>query len=176
MLKSHRLQVEQSELREKINAALDRDDLTDAERAELDGFTKRAQQIETELRAALVSESHESETRAFSDDAEGREIRSLLDNLSISDYLSPATGGMPIEGRAREVNEALKVPLFGATGGVSIPWLALETPEMRAAYLAGLEKRGLHGHRRLRRRDRAASYPSTAFRRRHYGRAGSPDR
>ena len=141
MLKSHRLQVEQSELREKINAALDRDDLTDAERAELDGFTKRAQQIETELRAALVSESHESETRAFSDDAEGREIRSLLDNLSISDYLSPATGGMPIEGRAREVNEALKVPLFGATGGVSIPWLALETPEMRAAYLADREKR-----------------------------------
>ena len=141
MLKSHSLQVEQSELREKINAALGKDDLTDQERSELDGYQKRAQQIEGELRAALTAESLEIETRAFAPDAEGREIRSLLDNLSISDYLSNAVGGLAIEGRAREVNEALKVPLFGQSGGVSIPWLALETPEMRAAYLADREKR-----------------------------------
>ena len=141
MLKSHRLQVEQSELREKINAALDRDDLSAEERSELDSLTKRSQEIETELRAALTAESLEMEKRTFAPDAEGREIRSLLDSVSISDYLSPATGGMCLEGRSRELNEALKVPLFGQSGGVSIPWLALETPEMRAAYLADLEKR-----------------------------------
>ena len=140
MLKSTTLQLEQSELREKINAALGKDDLTDAERAELDGWQRRAQQIEGEYRAALTAESLETETRAFADDPEGREIRSMLDNVSIGEYLTPAVGGMPIAGRAAELNQALKVPLFGAAGGVTIPWLALESREVRAM-LEDMEKR-----------------------------------
>lgn len=127
MLKSQKLQVEQSELREKINAALGKEEITDEERGELNGLTRRCQDSEIELRAALVVESADSEKRTFADDGEGREIRSMLDGVSISDYLSPASGGMGLEGRARELNEALKVPLFGASGGVSVPWQALET-------------------------------------------------
>ena len=136
MLKSHSLQVQLSETREKINSALDKETLEDAERAELDGLRKRAQEIEIELRAAMVAEGTEAESRINSGDAEGRELRGLLDDVSISEYLAPATGGMPIEGRARELNEALKLPLFGGAGGVSIPWALLESRERRDAIAA----------------------------------------
>ena len=127
MLPSHRLQVEQSELREKINGFLGRDDLEDGDRAELGNITKRAQQLEIELRAALVIEGADSETRTNADSSEGREIRSLLENVSIADYLTPAVAGIGLEGRSRELNEALKVPIVGGSGGIPIPWVALET-------------------------------------------------
>ena len=127
MLKSHKLQLEQSTLREKINASLDKDELEDSERSELNGLTKRAQEIEVELRAALTSEGLDSEKRTMTDDAEGREIRGLIKSVSIGDYFTPASGGQGLDGRAKELNEALKVPIVGGIGGIPIPWLALET-------------------------------------------------
>ena len=65
------MQVEQSELREKINGRLG-EDLTDEKRGELDGWTKRAQELEVELRAAIVAQPPE-ETREVTVDAEHRE-------------------------------------------------------------------------------------------------------
>ena len=64
MRKTVKLQIEMSEKREKINALLGKEEgLSDEERAELDALTKRAQEIEIELRAALVVDS-EAEERA----------------------------------------------------------------------------------------------------------------
>ena len=63
MRKTVKLQIEMSEKREKINALLGKEELSDDERAELDTLTKRAQEIEVELRAALVADG-ESEERA----------------------------------------------------------------------------------------------------------------
>ena len=54
MRKTVKLQIEMSEKREKINGLLGKDELSDEERAELNVLTKRAQEIEIELRAALV--------------------------------------------------------------------------------------------------------------------------
>ena len=128
MLKSHKLQVEQSELRERINGYLGKDELDDGERGELDGLTKRGQALELEFRAALVAEGMDAETRTFRGDAEGREIRSMLNDVSIAnDYLYAAVAGKAIEGRAAALNAALAVPIVGGSGGVAIPWAALET-------------------------------------------------
>ena len=126
MLKSTKLQLEQSELRQKINAALEKDDLSNEERADLDNSTKRAQALEIELRAALVVEAADAETRSMADDGEGRELRSLLAGVSIADYLGSASAGHGLDGRTRELNEALKVPIVGGNGAIPIPWQALE--------------------------------------------------
>ena len=131
MLTSHKLQLEQSTLRESINGFLGKDEISEEDRDELDRLTKRAQSLEVELRAALTSEGLENETRTFKDDGEGRELRGLLGRVSIGEYLAPASAGQGLEGRARELNEALKLPLVGATGATPIPWLALETRENR---------------------------------------------
>lgn len=127
MLTSQKLDLERSELKEKINGFLGRDDLTADDRAEMANLTKRAQEVEGEYRAALTAESLDSETRTNAPDGEGLEIRSLLDGISIADYLTPAVAGIGLEGRARELNAALHVPIVGGSGGIAIPWAALET-------------------------------------------------
>ena len=60
-------------------------------------------------------------------DGESAERRRLLEGVSLADYLTPASSGRGIEGRAAEVNAALEVPLAGAGGGVAVPWHVLET-------------------------------------------------
>ena len=125
MLKSIQLQVEQSEIRQKLNIALGKDEIGDDERAELDLLTKRAQELEIELRAALVADSLVTDTRIVADDGEGRELRGILSSVSIADYLSPATAGQGLSGRALDLNQALGVPVVGASGTTPIPWVVL---------------------------------------------------
>ena len=50
----------------------------------------------------------------------------LLREVRMSEYLSPAAGGVGLTGRAAELNAALEVPTSGPSGGVAIPWAALE--------------------------------------------------
>ena len=64
MTSKQKLQLEQSEKRQKINEFLSLDELTDDQRNELDVLTKRMQSLELELRAAIVVEGEEEEARA----------------------------------------------------------------------------------------------------------------
>ena len=57
MTATHRLQLEQLDLKKKLNALLGVDgDLTDEQRAEMDALTKRLENSDGELRAAIVAE------------------------------------------------------------------------------------------------------------------------
>ena len=111
MLASQRLLVEQSELRERVNAALGKDALTDEERAKLASDTKRLQELETELRAALVVEGAE-EQRAAADapDAEMRERLELRRRASVTNYVTAALGGMQVTGAEAELRAAAGIP------------------------------------------------------------------
>ena len=96
------------------------------------------QQIEPELRAAIVAEGTEEAQAAgqFSDVADGEqaEVRALLDRVSIADYLTPAGAGRGIDGAAKELNEALQVDVIRQVWRcVSVPWRVLAGPEVRAA-------------------------------------------
>ena len=130
MTRRQKLQLEQSENRQKINELLGLDELTDEQRGELDTLTKRMQHIEVEMRAAIVAEGEEeAETRGMfgnNGDGEPAEVRQLLGTVTLADYLNPAAAGGGIEGRARELNEALKVPTAGKSGGVAVPFEVLE--------------------------------------------------
>ena len=46
--------------------------------------------------------------------------------MTLADYLNPAAAGGGIEGRAAEVNAALKLPTAGQRGGVAVPWEVIE--------------------------------------------------
>ena len=136
---SQKLQIEQSEKRQRANDLLGREKLEDTERDELGAGTKRLQEIEVEYRAALVIEGaeHDAAVGQFADgtlDAEKAEVRALLDAVSLTDYLTPAAAGVGTEGRARELNAALGLPATGKGGGVAVPWRVL-LPD------GGLEKR-----------------------------------
>ena len=118
MTARQRLQLEQSEIRQKLNEllAIEPDKLTKEQRAEMDKHTKRAQQVEVEMRAAIVAEGEEEAAAAgqFQDgDGESAEVRGLLQRVNIADYLSPAAAGSGLIGAAAELNAALGVELAG---------------------------------------------------------------
>ena len=129
MTATQRLQLEQLDLKKKLNALLGVDgDLTDEQRTEMDAHTKRLEQSDGELRAAIHAEG-DDEARALAAhgtdgaDGESAERRRLLEGVSLADYLTPASSGRGIEGRAAEVNAALEVPLAEQAGA----WRCLGT-------------------------------------------------
>ena len=86
-------------------------------------MTKRMVEIEPELRAALALEG--SESKEFETSGEGAEVRSLLERVTLNDYLAPATNGVGTTGSAVELNAALDLPMMGQSG-IAIPWQVLE--------------------------------------------------
>ena len=131
MTAKQRLQLEQLAAKKKLNELLgvDPGDLTDAQRAEMDTLTKRLEQSDTELRAAILAEGDDEQRALAADggDGESAERRRLLDGVTIADYLSPASTGRGLEGRAAELNAALEVPLAELGAAWLLPWHVLET-------------------------------------------------
>ena len=110
MTKSQRLQIEQSEKRQKLNDLLALDELTDEQRGELETLTKRMQQLEVELRAAIVAEG-EAETRAreSAPDTEQRERLELRSRASLTSYVQAAIAGRRVAGAELELLQAAGV-------------------------------------------------------------------
>ncbi|MDE0002709.1 MAG: hypothetical protein OXQ29_08440 [Rhodospirillaceae bacterium] len=112
MRKSIKLQLEQSELREKINPLLNKESLSDEERADLGKMTKRMQEIEVELRAALVAEG-ETEERAraeftdANDTPEARELSRITDAASVGAIFSAALEHRTTDGETAELQAHL---------------------------------------------------------------------
>ena len=134
MRKTVKLQIEMSEKREKINALLGKEELTDDERSELDTLTKRAQEIEVELRAALVvdGESEERARAAFDGTPattpeatpEARELERITAAASVADIVHAAVEKRATDGATAELQKHL---------GISGDQVPLELLETRAA-------------------------------------------
>ena len=105
-----RLQVEQSEKRSKINALLAKDARTDEERGELETATKRMQELEVELRAAIVAEGEEETRQRESEpDTEMRERIELRGRASLTEYIRAALQGRQVSGAEGELRAAAGV-------------------------------------------------------------------
>ena len=97
-----RLQLEASEKRQKINALLGTDDLTDEQRGELGALTTRMQDIEVETRAAIVAEPTPEPTDAGPGD---REVRALIDGANVGAIFAATLEHRTTDGREREVQQ-----------------------------------------------------------------------
>ena len=113
MRKSQKLLLEQSELRESVNGLLgiEAGKLSTEQRGELDTKTKRLQETEGELRAAMIVESAEDDKLATleGDDAEMVEIRTIRDRSRVGSYVAAAMQGRNVDGAESELNAALKM-------------------------------------------------------------------
>ena len=101
MLKSQTLQLRMSELRQKINEFPE--DGADADR---DALTGEYSTLESQYRAALITEAADDDPDAGAHgggDAQTREIGRLLDRVGVGDYLDAAVAGRAVEGAAREL-------------------------------------------------------------------------
>ena len=133
MTNKQKIEIRLSEVRSRLNeiSAIEGDVFTEEIRNEASALQAEYGDLELRHRSSIVAEG-EDEARmqgAFNEgDGESAEIRQLMGAVSIGDYLTPASAGSGIEGRARELNAALKVEAVGKSGGVAIPWAVLAGP------------------------------------------------
>ena len=136
MTKSQRLQIEQSEKRQRINALLGKDELTGEERSELETLTGRMQEIEVEYRAAVVAEGADLDQRrgeAGDVDPETRERVELRGRARLTEYLICRAQGRLPSGAEAELQAAAGVT------GIPIELWDLPVPERRS----GAEQRAI---------------------------------
>ena len=106
MTKLGELQLKQSELRERGNALLNKTDRTEGETAELREATVAAQQLEIELRAAIVLEDEaDKNAREASTDPEALELRQLTNRSNLGTILSAAVERRSTEGPEAELQQ-----------------------------------------------------------------------
>ena len=99
-----RIALAMSEHRQAINGLLGKDELTEDERAELAAKTTRAQELETELRAAIVADP-DPEPNTGTEDGEGRELRALTDRAELGNIFECAIEHRVSGGAERELQE-----------------------------------------------------------------------
>ena len=126
-----KITIRLSEVRQRLNAisGLEGDAFTEEISNEADAIGSEFQQLETRHRAALIAEDTTAANRSgeFTEgDGENRERDKLLRETRLVDYLGTASSGSGIEGRAKELNQALGSPVAGVGGGVAVPWAMLE--------------------------------------------------
>ena len=124
MTKLQKLQIEQSETREKASSLLAEESLSPEKRSELDGYTKRLTELETEIRAAIAVDGTEKPEEGSREETEKRE---LAGKLELRRYLSAAATEERIaDGAEAEFAKEGKLPDF------SVPWEAIAPTEERA--------------------------------------------
>ena len=110
MTPKQKLLLEQSEKRERVNALLGQDSLTDDERGELDSLSKRLQGIEPELRAAILADPEPEPVAADRGDPEIRERLELRAKARLGRYLELRFNGAQVDGAEAELAAAEGVP------------------------------------------------------------------
>ena len=108
MTRTQRLQLRQSEARQKLGTLLDMPTEQRAEtwQADLDALKSELTTLESEYQAALLAEPEAPETRS-DDTPEQREMRDLLEQSSVADYFSEALNGVALDGASRELRSEL---------------------------------------------------------------------
>ena len=124
MLPSQRLSIRLSELRQKLAPLAKLDEVSDEQRAEIDGLLSEIDKLETQYRAAVTTEAAEAEARAEAS-GEGAERRELRDRVGFGDYLTAAVELRAADGAAREFADSL-----GVRPG-RFPLETLAPPELR---------------------------------------------
>ena len=131
MTTKQKIEMRQSETREKINALLSKDTKTDEEITELRGLSKTMQDSEVELRASLAAETElELKAREAAPDSELRERIGLRSKASLGRFLQSFLGG-----RLPSGPEAELVAASGVDTGANIPmelWDTGTRVELRA--------------------------------------------
>ena len=107
MTAGQRLALEQSRIRERLNELLGRDGLAEEERGELDTLTERAQEVEVELRAAIVAEGEPVEEVTELD--EKREHAELEKRAKLGGIVEGLLAGHGTTGAERELQQELKL-------------------------------------------------------------------
>ena len=139
MLTSQKIQVRQSERRERMLELAGADEISDDDSAELRKLESEAKGAEVQLRAALTAESAAADEAVKEGEAAGsdkvatteadKELRALRERVTVAGFMAAAIAGREVRGAEAEYLAAVDVP-----PGPHVPLSLFEpTPEQRAA-------------------------------------------
>ena len=124
MTNTQKLQLRQSEIRERLNELSNPEsELTENGKTELNKLMAEMADLEPKLRAAITAEQETIEARndSASDSGDPR-LDDLRKRASVSEYIRQAVNGQPLDGACRELNDELRiVPVRGQGGGCLMP-------------------------------------------------------
>ena len=118
---SQKIALEMSEKREKLNALLAVDEMSEEQRTEMGTHSTRMQQLEVEARAAILAEDEITITRTDVVDGEDRELRSLIGRANVGNIFDAALEHRSTDGPEAELQAHFKL------AANSIPLAMLET-------------------------------------------------
>ena len=99
-----KLQLKQSEIREKLNTLLGKDERSEEQQGELATLTAEGQQLEPEIRAAIIASPAPEET-LVSGGTEDRELAQLTERANVGDILSATFEKRQTSGEAAELQK-----------------------------------------------------------------------
>lgn len=123
MTDRQKLELRLSETRSRLNVLRSQDDLTDADRAEMDGLVSAYPDLERQYRSALIEEDSFEASPPV--DSETRERRALQSRARVHRYVASGIEGRAVDGAEGELNAALGIAAEGFP-------LRLLAPEVRA--------------------------------------------
>ena len=119
-----KLQLRQSEIREKLNKLLGLETRTEEQQGELEKLTAEGQKIEPELRAAIIAAPDEQTVvTKTTDDPEVRERLELRGRARFGRFLASAISGRAVDGAEAEYRSAL-----GAGDGIPLDLFEQDCP------------------------------------------------
>ena len=122
MTNVQKLQIRQSEIRERLNTLSSPDnELTDENKTELNSLMAEMGEIEPKLRAAITAEQESIEQRNDGDSNDSA-LDDLRKRANVSEYIRQAVHGQPLDGACRELNDELGITAIrGQGGGILLP-------------------------------------------------------
>ena len=127
MKASQKIALEMSEKREKLNALLAVDEISEDQRTELGTLTSRLQELEVKARAAILAEGETTVTKTTVTDGEGDELRSLIGRANVGAIFEAALEHRATDGVEAELQTHYRLPAN------AIPLALLETRAVTAA-------------------------------------------
>ena len=123
MTNVQKLQIRQSEIRERLNALSNPEtELSEDGKTELNSLMAEMAEIEPKLRAAIVAEQETVEARNDERGSGDSRLDDLRKRASVSEYIRQAVNGQPLDGACRELNQELGITAIrGQGGGTLLP-------------------------------------------------------
>ena len=125
MLASQTHALRTSEIRKRLSELAAVEEMTDEQRSEIGTLRTEYRDVEVKYQAAVTAEDTPTETR--SDDAEGRELRSLVDGSDVGAIFSATLEHRQTDGRTAELQQH-----YGL-GWNQVPLTLLETRDVTPA-------------------------------------------
>ena len=107
MTRLQKLQLKQSEARQKLGGILDNETRSEEDNAERDKLTAELKALESDIQAAILTDGDGGDETRSEEPTEDRQLRKLISDASVTDYVAEALFDSKVDGASRELRQEI---------------------------------------------------------------------